>query len=117
MGDRHGVHEVLLEAGLDGGLDLLDAADDLLDLGARASIQERDPCAGPGGVPGRRHPLGIAVGNEPEDERVDRVDVRPEGAGEPDPVDALDPVVLHQQRAAGVERRLRELDLAHVVLA
>jgi hypothetical protein len=90
--------------------------DDVLDLGARAAVQQRDTRPGPCGVARRRHALGVAVGDEPEDERVHRVDVRPERAGESDPIDPLDPVVLHEQRAAGVERSLGELDLAHVVL-
>ena len=45
-----------------------------------------------------------------------RVDVGAERAGEPDPVDLLDPVVVHQQPAARVQRALGQLDLAHVVL-
>src|SRR5262249_15418981 len=37
-------------------------------------------------------------------------------ARQPDPVDRLDAHVVHQQPRARVERRLRELDRAHVVL-
>jgi hypothetical protein len=86
------------------GLDLLDAPDDVLDLCARAAVEQGDSRTRPGGVPGCRDALGIAVGDEAQNERVDRVDVRPERAREPDPVHALDAVVLHQQRAARVER-------------
>ncbi len=86
--DRHRLHEVLLEARLDRGLDLLDPAHDLLDLGAGGAVQERDARARPRGVPGCGDSLGVAVGDEPEDERVHGVDVRAERAGEPDPVDA-----------------------------
>ena len=81
-----------------------------------ARFSKRDARARAGGVPGGRDPFGIAVGNETEDERVDGVDVGAERAGEPDAIDALDPVSLHQERAAGVQRGLGELDLADVVL-
>src|SRR5262245_29898926 len=107
---------MLLKARFDRGLDLLDAANDVLDLRARTAVEQCDPSARPGGVPGRRDSLGVAVGDEAENERMDRVDVGPERAREPYPVHALDPVVLHEQRTARVERSLRELDLAHVVL-
>ena len=59
---------------------------------------------------------GVAVGHEAEHERVHGVDVIAEGAGEADAVDPLDPVALEEQHAARVERGLRELDLADVVL-
>ena len=114
--DRHRTDEELLEARLDGRLDLLDAPHDLLDLGARGAVEQRDARAGAGGVAGRGDVGGVAVGHEAEHERVHRVDVVAEGAGEADPVDALDPVALEQQHAARVEGGLRELDLADVVL-
>ena len=114
--DRHRTDEELLEARLDRGLDLLDAAHDLLDLGAGRAVEQRDARAGAGGVAGRRDVGGIAVGHEAEHERVHRVDVVAERAGEPDPVDMVDPVALAEQHAARVKRRLRELDLADVVL-
>ena len=44
------------------------------------------------------------------------VDVAAEGAGEADAVDMLDAQVIHQQPDACIERRLGELDGAHVVL-
>ena len=115
--DRHRVHEVLLESRLDGGLDLLDRPDDALDLlaahpGRASAIRAPVPAAFPAEVTAS----GLAVRDEPEDEGVDRVDVRAERAGEPDPVDPVDAVALHQQAAAGVERRLGQLDLPDVVL-
>ena len=58
----------------------------------------------------------IAIRNQAEHERVHRIDAVAERTGEPDPVDMVDPVALAQQHAARVERRLRELDLADVVL-
>ena len=45
-----------------------------------------------------------------------RVDLAAERAGEPDLVDGLDAEVVHQQPDAGVQRGLRELDRADVVL-
>ena len=70
----------------------------------------------PAALPAEVTPLRVAVGDEPEHERVHRVDVRAERAGEADPVDTVDAVALHQQAAARVERGLGELDLPDVVL-
>ena len=83
---------------------------------ASGAVEQGDPRAGAGGVARARHLLGFAVGDEPEHHRVDRVDVRAERAGQADPVDVVDPVVVHQQTAARVQRALGQLDLAHVVL-
>ena len=86
-------------------------------ISARArAVEQRDARAGAGGVAGRRDVGRVAVGHEAEHERVHRVDVVAERAGEPDPVDVVDPVALAEQHAARVERRLGELDLADVVL-
>ena len=57
-----------------------------------------------------------AVGNHAEHHRVLDVDVAAERAGEADAVDMVDAEPLHQQPHARVERRLGELDRAHVVL-
>ena len=116
MGERHRLDEVLLEARLDGGLDLLDLADDAFDLDAGRARQQRDQRAGPGRIPGRCHVGEIAIGDEPEDHRVGRVDLAPERAGEPDLVDRLHPEVIHQQPDARVERGLGQLDRPDVVL-
>ena len=59
---------------------------------------------------------GSQSGTRPEDQRVDGIDVGAERAGQADAVDRGDPQVVHQQPASCVERRLRELDLPHVVL-
>ena len=83
----------------------------VLDLGARRAVEQRDPRAGAGGIAGRGDVGRVAVGDEPEHERVHRVDVGAERARKADPVDVIDPVVLHQQHAARMERRLGELDL------
>src|SRR3546814_2696612 len=64
VGDRHGLDEVGLELRLHRGLDLLDLADDLLDLVARALVQQGDASAGAGGVAGRVDVLQRAVRSE-----------------------------------------------------
>src|SRR6185369_18092702 len=53
VGNGHRVDEVLLEAGLHGGLDLLDGSDDPLDLVPCLARQERDERAGARGIPRR----------------------------------------------------------------
>ena len=116
MREGHRLDEVLLEARLDGGLDLLDAPDDALDLGPCRARQERDERTGPGRVAGRPDVGEIAVGDQPEDHRVGRVDLAAEGTGEPDLVDLVDGELVHQQPDAGVERGLGELDRPDVVL-
>ena len=85
-------------------------------ISRRCGRQQRDERAGPGGVAGGLHAVEVAVGDEPEDHRVERVDLAAERAGEPDLVDGLDAGVVHQQARAGVERGLGELDRADVVL-
>ena len=71
---------------------------------------------GPGGIAGRADVGEVAVGDEPEDHRVDRVDLAAERAGQADLVDRLDPELVHQQPDAGVQRGLGELDRPDVVL-
>ena len=107
---------MLLEARLDGRLHLLHGTDDALDLLTRAPVEEGDARSVTGRVPGGAHTARVAVGDQPEHERVNGVDLRAESSSEPDPVDLLDAVALHQEPAAGVERRLGELDLPDVVL-
>ena len=116
MRERHGLNEVLLEAGLDCRLDLLDLPDDALDLGPGGARQQRDQRARARRVPCRPDAPEIAVGDEPEDHRVDGVDLAAERAGEADLVDLLDREMVHEQPDAGVERGLGELDGADVVL-
>ena len=77
----------------------------------RSAIRAPVPAAFPAAV----HLLRITIRHEPEDERVNRVDVVP-NAPASGSVDGLDAVTLHEQRAAGVERGLGELDLPDVVL-
>ena len=104
-----------LKGGLDRGLDLVDAPDHGLDLGARGEIEKRDPGAGAGRVAGARDFREIAVGNEAERHGIERIDVAAERAGERD---ALGPGArpLHEELRPGVERGLGELDGAHVSL-
>ena len=96
-----------------------DRAGDAGDLGAGRGGQQGPHRARARGVADRAHPVGRAVGDEAEHERVERVDVAAERAGEPDRVDVVQrcqPGVVHQQPHAGVQRGLGELDRAHVVL-
>lgn len=46
MGDRHGRDEVLLDAGVERGLDPPDPGHQALDFAPRALVQERDEGAG-----------------------------------------------------------------------
>ena len=92
------------------------AAHERLDRRARALIEQRDARAGAGGVAGRAHLVERAVGDHAEHHGVLDVDVAAERAGQPDAVDVLDAEPVHQQAHAGIERRLGELDRAHVVL-
>ena len=71
---------------------------------------------GPGRVAGGADPAEVAVRDQPEDHRVERVDLAAERAGEPDLVDGVDPELVHQQPDAGIERGLGELDRPDVVL-
>ena len=104
--EGHRLDEMLLEARLDRGLDLLDPPDDALDLGPGLPRQERDQRAGPGRVAGRLDVGQVAVGHEPEDHRVDRVDLAAEGAGQADLVELVDLELVHQQPDAGIQRGL-----------
>ena len=63
--DRHRLDEVLLEARLDRGLDLLDPADDALDLAPRRARQQGDERARPGRVAGRPDVAGSQSGISP----------------------------------------------------
>ena len=89
------------------------------DLGPGRGGQQRPHRARARGVAGRAHPVGRAVGEEAEHERVERVDVAAERAGQPDRADVVQrrqPGVVHQQPHAGLQRGLGQLDGAHVVL-
>src|SRR5439155_27114772 len=80
--DRHRGDEMLLEAGLDRGLDLLDPADDVLDLASRGAREKRDEGARAGRVACGADVREIAIRDEPEDHGVADVDMAPERAGE-----------------------------------
>ena len=114
--DRHRLDEMLLEPRLDRGLDLLDAADDGLDLAPGGARQQGDQRAGAGRVAGRPDARQVAVRDEAKDHRVERVDLAAERPGQADLVDGLDLEVVHEQPDAGVQRGLGELDRANVVL-
>ncbi len=83
----------------------------------RGRIEQRDARAGAGGIAGRAHLAQIAVGNHAENHRVLDVDVAAERAGETDAIDVIDAEPLHEQRDSGIQRRLRQLDGAHIVSA
>ena len=70
----------------------------------------------PAALPGRADVGEVAVGDEPEDHRVGRVDLAAERAGQPDLVDGVDLELVHQQPDAGIQRGLGELDRPDVVL-
>ena len=116
MRDAHGLHEVLLKARLDRGFDFLHPSHQLFDFRARAVVQQRNARAGAGRIARRGDLRQIAVGNHAEHHRVLDVDMTAEGARKADPVDLLGAQVLHQQLDAGIQRGLRELNRAHVVL-
>jgi hypothetical protein len=79
-------------------------------------IQQGDARAGARGVAGRIDLRKLAVRDHAEHHGVFYVDVTAEGAGEHDAVDRVDLEPVHQQAGASVERRLGQLDRAHVVL-
>ena len=115
VGKRHRGDEMALEVGLDRRLDLIDAPHDALDLRPRGEVEERDAGAGSRRVAGARDLREIAIGNEAERHRIERIDVAAEGAGERDAL-RRGAGALHEQLRAGIERGLGELDRAHVGL-
>ena len=109
--------EVLLEARLDGGLELLDPSHDLLDLrvaphGSSSAIRAPVPAA----LPAELTWAGSQSGTSPSTRAWTGSMWAAERPGEPDPRDPFEPVALEEQHAARVERGLGELDLADVVL-
>ena len=88
-----------------------------LSISSRACIDSNARTApAPAALPTERTASTGAVGNEAEHERVERVDVSTERAGQPHVVQRLDAGVAHQQVDAGTQRSLRQLDGPHVVL-
>ena len=116
MRDGHGLDEVLLEPRLDRRLDLLDAAHDAFDLAPGRARQQRDQRPGAGGVAGGSDAVEVAVRDEAEDHRVERVDLAAERAGQADLVDGVASELVHQQPHPGVQGGLGQLDRADVVL-
>ena len=78
--------------------------------------QQRHHRPGAGGVADRSDAVERAVGDEAEDHRVQRVDVRAERPGEADVGDLRVAGVLEEQVDAGAQRGLGELHGADVVL-
>ena len=116
MGERHRRDEQLLEARLGRRLDLLDAQHRRLHLPTGRRRQQGHHRPGTGGIAHGADAVERAVGNEPEDHRVQRVDVCSERAGEPDVGDGRVAGVLEQQVDTGAERGFGELHRPHVVL-
>jgi hypothetical protein len=85
-------------------------------LAAGSLAHERDERPGPRRVAGSLDVGQVGVRDQPEDHRVELVDLAAERPREPDLVDRLDAGVVHQEPNAGVERGLRELDRPDVVL-
>ena len=100
--DAHGPYEMFLEPRLDCRLQFLHSAHDRLDLGASGTVKQRDARTGAGRVAGTGDAGRVAVGDQAEDHRVERVDVRSERSGETDPVDGLDAQGIHEQAAPRV---------------
>ena len=86
---------MLLELGLDRGLDLLNPPHQLLDLRAGCVVQQRNSRTGAGSVSGRGDLGKITVRNHAEQHGVFDVDVTAECAGEPYPIDVIGSHVLH----------------------
>ena len=70
----------------------------------------------PAALPAAATLAEIAIGNQAERHRVERVDMAAERAGERDALRRAGAEPLDQQLRAGVERGLGELDRAHVGL-
>ena len=115
MGDRHRLDEVLLEPRLDGGLDLLDAPNDRFDLAAPPpsnAISAPVPAA----LPAARTRARSQSGTSPNTIACSGSIWLPKAPAEPHLVDGVATELVHEQPRAGVERRLRQLDRADVVL-
>ena len=81
---------------------------------ARLSSAMRAPV--PAALPAGGDMGEIAIGDQAERHRVERIDVAAEGAGQRDALRRAGAAALDQQFRAGVERGLGELDRAHVGL-
>ena len=115
--DGHRVDEVLLEPRLDGGLDLLDPADHVLDLRARAarfSSAIRAPV--PAALPADVTCSGAQSGTMPRTSACTGSMCAPNAPASRIRSTGLDAQVVHQEAAPGVQRGLRQLDLPNVVL-
>ena len=107
---------MLLEAGLDRGLDLVDPRDCGLDLGPRRPVEKRDARAGPGGVARAGHLVERHVRDHPQNHCVKRADMGPKGTGQNNRGDRVGTALVHQQTRTGVEGGLGQLDRADVAL-
>ncbi len=80
------------------------------------AVEQGDARPVTGGVADRRHPVQLAIRNQTEHHRVQRAQVGTEGSRQQHPIDVVDPQAAQQQAGPGVQRRLGQLDGAHVAL-
>ena len=117
MREGHRLDEVLLEARLDRGLDLLDAPDDALDLGPRrAPTAARCSAPVPAALPAERTWARSQSGISPRTIAWIGSMWLPKAPASRISSTRVDLELVHQQPDAGIERGLGELDGAHVVL-
>ena len=116
MRDRHRLDELILERGFYRRLDLLNIANDRLDLAPRTLVQKRHSRAGSGRIAGGPNILQLAVRNHAKNHRIFWVDMGAERAGQHHPVHLLQPHLVHQQTEPGMQRRLCQLDSTDIIL-
>ena len=116
MREAHRRDEQFLEAWFGGRLQFDDMSDGRLDFAPLCSGHERPHCAGTRGVADAPNAVEGAVRDEPEHHCVQRIDVRPERAGEPYIGDGRQVRVFEQEVDTGPQCSFRKLDRAHVVL-
>ena len=88
----------------------------ILDLAARALVQQRHARAGTGRVAGSPHIFKGTIRDHPQHHRIFRVDMGAKGTRQHHPVNRCQLHLVHQQAKAGMERRLGKLDRPHIIL-
>ena len=116
VGDRHGVDEWRWKAGST-AVSTFSIRRTTVSISSRAAASSSAISAPvPAAFPAADTLSSGAIRDHAEGHRVERVDMAAEGAGQHDAVDRLDAEAVHQEPRACHERRLGELDRAHVVL-
>ena len=108
---------MILKLGFDRGLNLGYLAHGLFDLGAGGDVAQRYPCARTGRIARRGDLVQRHVGDHPQNHRVFGRNMRPERAGQNNPVHPVDGHFVHQQAGSGVECGFRQLDRANIPLS